>query len=129
MDVVEHKPVVEQVVIIQEQVELQPPRPQPVTVLASVLPEGSSSQQLPQRPPVTVPLLPAPQPLASVKVIAVANAVGSNGKSFSDSSSDSGYDESSNQGVQENGAGTPVHDPVNDFPKRCHLQPVEGKVD
>ncbi|KAJ1523281.1 hypothetical protein ONE63_001160 [Megalurothrips usitatus] len=108
MDIVEHKPVID--VPQQQQVELQPPQPLPITVL-------TASPN-------------APQPLASVKVIAVANAVASNpAKSFSDSSSDSGYDESSNQGVQENGAATPTHDAVGDFPKRCHLQPVEGKVD
>ncbi|XP_034232880.1 SIN3-HDAC complex-associated factor [Thrips palmi] len=125
MDIVEHKPVIEQPA---QQVDLQLPPPLPVSVLAAASPEGSP-QQSPHRSPI--PLLPAPQPLplASVKVV-VANAVASMpGKSFSDSSSDSGYDESSNQGPQENGAATPTHDTAGDFPKRCHLQPVDGKVD
>lgn len=123
MDIVEHKPQIEQA---PQQVDLQLPPPLPVSVLAAASPEGSP-QQSPHRSPL--PLLPAPQPLTSVKVV-VANAVASMpGKSFSDSSSDSGYDESSNQGPQENGAATPTHDSVGDFPKRCHLQPVDGKVD
>lgn len=124
MDIVEHKPVIEQPAQVA-QVDLQLPPPLPVAVLAAASPEGSP-QQSPHRSPL--PLLPAPQPLTSVKVV-VANAVASMpGKSFSDSSSDSGYDESSNQGPQENGAATPTHDSTGDFPKRCHLQPVEGKV-
>ncbi|KAK3924727.1 SIN3-HDAC complex-associated factor [Frankliniella fusca] len=125
MDIVEHKPNVDELQV-QEQVELQPPPPLPVSSLAGVSPEPSPHQS-PHRS--THPILPAPQPVASVKVIAVANAVASNpAKSFSDSSSDSGYDESSNQGVQENGAATPTHDPAGDFPKRC-LQAVDSKVD
>jgi len=127
MEIVEEKPELLEPPPILEQVELLPPAPLPVSVLASASPEASP-QQSPHRSPL--PSLPAPQPLASVKVIAVANAVASNpAKSFSDSSSDSGYDESSNQGIQENGAATPTHDPVGDFPKRCHLQPVDAKLD